>query len=252
MANRKFEKLPFSRMRSEGFPLIVWGGWTLVRLQLLVGSPSRRRRVVVASLIPSLWGKLQISFSNVSTQLVLPFCVAGVALCDIPTCLLTCRKCQNWRMSRTKLVLVRPRVSSRVSGFPLASPCLWGKLQNRVSSRVSAFPLASPCLWGKLQKLVCFAAPTSPCLWGKLQNLSLCSSSGVAVSMGEAAKPRSFCCAHVAVSMGEAAKPQSLLFLWRRRVYRGSCKTSLVLLRRVSSIFVDFCASFVLQSSAGK
>ena len=30
------------------------------------------------------------------------FFVAGVALCDIPTCLLTCRKCQNWRMSHTK------------------------------------------------------------------------------------------------------------------------------------------------------
>ena len=37
-----------SRMRSEGFPYIVWGsgGWTLVRLEWLVGSPSRRRRVV--------------------------------------------------------------------------------------------------------------------------------------------------------------------------------------------------------------
>jgi len=30
------------------------------------------------------------------------FCVAGVALCDITTCLITCRKCQNWRKSRTK------------------------------------------------------------------------------------------------------------------------------------------------------
>ena len=30
------------------------------------------------------------------------FCVAGVALCDIPTCLITCRKRQNWRKSRTK------------------------------------------------------------------------------------------------------------------------------------------------------
>ena len=30
------------------------------------------------------------------------FCVPGVALCDIPTCLITCRKCQNWRKSRTK------------------------------------------------------------------------------------------------------------------------------------------------------
>ena len=28
------------------------------------------------------------------------------------------------------LVLVFPPVSSRVSGFPVASPCLWGKLQN--------------------------------------------------------------------------------------------------------------------------
>ena len=55
----------------------------------------------VASLC--LWGKLQnISFSKVSKQVVMPFCVAGVALCDIPTCLITCRKCQNWRKSRTK------------------------------------------------------------------------------------------------------------------------------------------------------
>ena len=28
------------------------------------------------------------------------------------------------------VVLVLPPVSSRVSGFPVASPCLWGKLQN--------------------------------------------------------------------------------------------------------------------------
>ena len=50
-----------------------------------------------------LWGKLEnISYSNVSKQVVMPFCVAGVALCDIPTCLITCRKDQNWRKSRTK------------------------------------------------------------------------------------------------------------------------------------------------------
>ena len=30
-----------------------------------------------------------------------------------------------------------PRVSSRVSGFPVASPCLWGKLQNLSFSKVS-------------------------------------------------------------------------------------------------------------------
>jgi hypothetical protein len=35
-------------MRSEGFPFIIWGsrGWTLVRLEWLVGSASRRRRVL--------------------------------------------------------------------------------------------------------------------------------------------------------------------------------------------------------------
>ena len=45
---------------------------------------------------PCLWGKLQnlqiVSFPNVSKQVVMSFCVAGVALCDTPTCLITCRK----------------------------------------------------------------------------------------------------------------------------------------------------------------
>ena len=52
---------------------------------------------------PCLWGKPQnLSFSKVSKQVVMSFCVAGVALCDIPICLMTCRKCQDWRKSRTK------------------------------------------------------------------------------------------------------------------------------------------------------
>ena len=52
---------------------------------------------------PCLWGKLEnLSYSNVSKQVVMSFCVAGVALCDIPTCLIMCRKCQIWRKSRTK------------------------------------------------------------------------------------------------------------------------------------------------------
>ena len=105
---------------------------------------------------------------------------------------------------KTSLVLLRSR--RRVYG---------GSCKTSVSSRVSASPLASPCLWGKLQNIVRFAALTSRCLWGKLQNLSLCLSSGVSVPMGEAARHRSFCCAHVAVSMGEAAKHQSLLVFWR-------------------------------------
>ena len=105
-------------------------------------------------------------------------------------------------VSHEMLVLVLPRVSFGVSGFPVPSPCLWGKLQNlsfggfqagchvvlrgrrgtlwhsnlfdnvskmskleevshemliflhpRVSSQVSGSPVASPCLRGKLQNL---------------------------------------------------------------------------------------------------
>ena len=42
---------------------------------------------------PCLLGKLQnLSFSKVSKQVVMSFCEAGAALCDIPTCLITCRK----------------------------------------------------------------------------------------------------------------------------------------------------------------
>ena len=76
------------------------------------------------------------------------------------------------------LVLMLPRVSSRVSGFSCglavsmgeaAKPFLFARFQlwklaevlhemlvlmlPRVSSRVFGFPVASPCLWGKLQKL---------------------------------------------------------------------------------------------------
>ena len=81
---------------------------------------------------PCLWGKLaNLSFSNVSKHVVLSFCVADVAVSDIPTCVITCGKCRNWRKSRTKCsFFLHPRVSSRVSGCPVASPCLWGKLGN--------------------------------------------------------------------------------------------------------------------------
>ena len=40
---------------------------------------------------PCLWGKLEnLSYSNVSKPVVMSFCVAGLALCDIPACLITC------------------------------------------------------------------------------------------------------------------------------------------------------------------
>ena len=41
-----------------------------------------------------------------------------------------------------------PRVSSRVSGFPVASPCLWGKLQNLSFSKVSKQVVMSFCVAG--------------------------------------------------------------------------------------------------------
>ena len=142
----------FSRMRSEGFPFIVWGfgGWTLVRLQLLVASSWRRRRVVVAPLIPCLWGKLQNLFLFAGHQ-------AG------PHVVLRGRHGTLWHsnlfenvskvskledVSHETLVLLRLRrrvyggsYETSVSASPLASPCLWGKLQNL--SLVSSFCLSS-------------------------------------------------------------------------------------------------------------
>ena len=53
------------------------------------------------------------------------------------TCLIMCRKCENWRKSEVSyemLFFLHPRVSSRVSGFPVASPCLWGKLRTPYST----------------------------------------------------------------------------------------------------------------------
>ena len=42
---------------------------------------------------PCLCGKLQnLSVSKVSKEAVMLFCVAGVTLCDIPTCLIICGK----------------------------------------------------------------------------------------------------------------------------------------------------------------
>ena len=62
----------FSRRRSEGFPFIVWGsgGWTLVRLECLVGSASHRRRVVNSV---SMGEAPNFSFSKVSKQVVMSF-----------------------------------------------------------------------------------------------------------------------------------------------------------------------------------
>jgi len=62
-------------------------------------------------------GSCKISFSKVSKEVVMSFCMAGVALCDIPTCLITCRKCQKWRKSRTKCSFFCAHVSRLESLF---------------------------------------------------------------------------------------------------------------------------------------
>ena len=51
-------------------------------------------------------------------------------------------------VSYEMLVLMFLRVSSRVSGFPVASPCLWGKLQNLSFSKVSKQLVMSFCVAG--------------------------------------------------------------------------------------------------------
>ena len=76
---------------------------------------------------PCLWGKLEnLSYSNVSKQVVMSFCVAGVALCDIPTCLITYRKDQNWRKSRTKCSFWCSHVSRLESLVFLWRRCVYG------------------------------------------------------------------------------------------------------------------------------
>ena len=267
--------LCFFRMRSERFPFIVWRSGGLGAGPLFASSCSSRRRGVVVASSSRRHGIVNtVSMGETAkpqSLLVLwrrrvygGSCHASLVLLRSP-CL--CRSCKTLVSAcplhlccegscETSFVLLRSRRRvfwGKLQNIPrfaaLTSRCLWGKLQNlslclssgvsvsigeattSVSSRISASPLASPCLWGKLQNIVRFAALTSPCLWGKLQNLSLCLSSGVSVSLGEAAKPQS--------------RLEFLLLLWRRRVYGGSCKTSLVLLRSRRRVYGGSCKTSV-------
>ena len=72
-----------------------------------------RRRVYEGSC------KTNLSFSKVSKQVVMSFCVAAVALCDIPTCLIhkVSKMSKLEEVSHEMLVFLRPRVSSRVSAM---------------------------------------------------------------------------------------------------------------------------------------
>jgi len=156
---------------------------------------SRVSGFLVAS--PCLWGKPQnLSFSKVSKQVVMSFCVAGVALCNIPTRLITCRNCQNWRMSRTKCSFFCIHLSRLES---LVFLCLWGKLQNLSFSKVSKQVIMSFCVAG----VTLCDIPTCLVTCRKCQNWRM-------------SRTKCSCfCTHV-------SRLESLVFLWRRRVYRGS------------------------------
>ena len=137
----------FSRMRREGFPFIVWGsgGWTLVHLEWLVASSSGRRRVVVGSASRRRRVVNSVSMGEAAKPLLFEGFQAGchVVLRGRRGTLSHSNLFDN--VSNEMLVLLRPRVSSRVSGFPVASPCLWGKLQNLSFSKVSKQVVMSFC-----------------------------------------------------------------------------------------------------------
>ena len=95
------------------------------------------------------------------------------------------------------LVLVLPPLSSRVSGFPVASPCLWRKLQN-----LSFCHVANCENWRKSRTKCWFFCIHVSCL----ESLVFLWRRRV---YGGSWKSRWFSC-DVAVSMGEAGKP--LLF----------------------------------------
>ena len=105
------------------------------------------------------------------------------------------------------LVFLHPRVLSRVAGFPVASPCLWGKLENLSSSNVSKQVVLPFCVAGVALSDIptCLMMFTNFKLGGSLvRNAGFSASTclvssrwfscGVAVSMGEAGNPVLFEC----------------------------------------------------------
>ena len=148
------------------------------------------------------------------------------------------------------LVLVLPPVSSRVSGFPVASPCLWGKLQNLSFCHVAncencrksrtkfcffcihvscleslVFLWRRPCLWGKLENLSFSNVSKQVVMSFCVANVALCDSPTCLMMFTKFQNWRKsrrkccFFCIHVSCR-------ESFVFLWRRRVYGGSRKTS--------------------------
>ena len=133
----------FSRMRSEGF----------VRLEWLVASSSGRRRVVVRSASRRRVVN-SVSMGEAAKPLLFEGFQAGchVVLRGRRGTLSHSNLFDNVskvskleEVSHEMLVLLRPRILYRVSGFSVASPCLWGKLQNLSFSKVSKRVVMSVC-----------------------------------------------------------------------------------------------------------
>ena len=153
---------------------------------------------------PCLWGKPQnLSFSKVSKEVVMSFCVAGVALCDIPTCLMTCGKYQNWRKSRTKCWFFCIHVSRLESLVFLWRRRVYGGSWNIYPFRMFPSRLSCRFAW-QAWRFVTFQTCLITC--GKYQYWR------------KSRTKCSFFCTHV-------SRFESLVFLWRRRVYGGSWKT---------------------------
>ena len=96
-------------------------------LRLLHGPTCLVSILWFSSAVAVSMGKLQkLSFSKVSKQVVMSFCVANVALCDIPTCLITCRK--SFCMAGAVLWWVAVFVAGAALWRPPSSFCVAGAL----------------------------------------------------------------------------------------------------------------------------
>ena len=111
-----------------------------------------------------------------------------------------------WKISKLEevshemLVFFAPRVSSRVAAFPLASPCLWGKLENMSFSNVSKQVVMSFCVAG----------------------VALCDISTCLITCGKISKLEEVLHEMLVLRDTHVSRLESLVFLWLRRVYGGS------------------------------
>ena len=120
----RYKISPFRRFSSKLSCRFAWQAWHFVTFQPVLyrvesvkigGRLARNARFAApACLISSLWFSCGLAVSM--GEAPKPFLFEGFQLSKLE------------EVSHEMLVLLLPRASSRVSGFPVASPCLWGKL----------------------------------------------------------------------------------------------------------------------------